>query len=309
LQRVQLRWRGGLPAYGARCRVHGTLRAARPPRNFFGFDERALLEAQGLAAVIEVDSLRGLDAPGGPAWRRHLTEPLRTRIESTLHATLDAGTAAVLAALCVGVRDRIAPDVNEAWRALGLSHLLSISGMHVGLVAAALLFVVGSPRRPRGCIALLTGVIGYAAVGGLGPAVLRSAGMAVWAAIAVYVQRGHRPLVGLGVVSLALVVATPEKRHDVGLQLSCLATFGILAWAAPLTRVAQRLRAHGWRGGVAAWLVVGIGASLAAQLATLPLALQHFGYLSWLSLPANLVVVPLANAGLMLAIVGAPLQL
>jgi competence protein ComEC len=181
--------------------------------------------------------------------------------------------------------------------------------MHIGLVAGALLVVCGSPYRRRGLLGLLTGMWIYAALGGLGPTVLRSCAMATWGALGLHLGRLRQPLRGLGLASLLLVLQAPERRHDLGLQLSCLSTAGLLVWAPPLARLALRLAARGWIGRLAAWTLCSGGIGLAAQAATLPLTLHHFGVLAWISPLANLVFVPLTDAALVLALLGAPLVL
>ncbi|UCE02177.1 MAG: DNA internalization-related competence protein ComEC/Rec2 [Candidatus Latescibacterota bacterium] len=308
-RRLLLRARSPLPPFGGRCRVSGVLRPGRGPRNFFGYDERTHIAAHAAVGVLDAASVETLAGWRGPAWRRELVEPLRTRIVERLHATLAAREAGVLAALLVGVRDGVEREVAASWRALGISHLLAISGMHVGLVAGAVLLWAGPPRRRRG-LALLLGALGaYVLLGGCGPSVVRAGIMAAWGAVAAYLGRMRRPLpILIGAVSL-LLLESPERRHDLGLQLSALATCGILVWARPLMHLTRRLARWGPGGRATAWLVLGAGVSLAAQCATFPLLLLRFGAIPWSAPVANWCLVPLANSALVLALAGLPLQL
>jgi competence protein ComEC len=308
-RRLLLRARSPLPPYGGRCRVRGVLRRGRGPRNFFGYDERTHVAAHAAVGVLDAGSVETRAGWRGPAWRRELVEPLRTRIVDRLHATLAPREAGVLAALLVGVRDGVERDVAASWRALGISHLLAISGMHVGLVAGAVLLWAGPPRRRRGLVLLLGALGAYVLLGGCGPSVLRAGIMAAWGAFAAYLGRMRRPLpLLIGAVSL-LVLESPERRHDLGLQLSALATCGILVWARPLVHMTRRVARSGFGGRVAAWLVLGAGVSLAAQCATFPLVLLRFGAIPWSAPLANWCLVPLANSALVLALAGLPLQL
>jgi competence protein ComEC len=111
------------------------------------------------------------------------------------------------------------------------------------------------------------------------------------------------------VASIALVGTAPERRYDLGLQLSCLATAGLLAAAPLAARAGTALASRGVAGRLAAWVVASAAIGLAAQAATLPLQLQIFGAVSWCAPLANLVLVPLTDAALVLALVGAPLAL
>ena len=307
--RVRLVTRAPLPRYGTRLRVVGTLRPARPARNFGEAGEQAALAGAGAAAVLDADSLSVLSGWRGPAWRREILEPLRKRLGATLRVTIAPRAAGIVEALVIGVRDGVDGTTNEAWAALGVNHILSISGMHVALVATAVLALVGGPQRRRGLAVLLAAVWGYAAVGGLGPTVLRASLMATWGALAVHWGRARAPFLALGVASLALVGTAPDRRHDVGLQLSCLATAGLLAAAPLAARAGTALAARGRAGRFAAWIVTSAAIGLAAQTATLPLQLELFGALSWAAPVANLVLVPLTDAALVVALVGAPLSL
>ena len=85
-----------------------------------------------------------------------------------------------------------------------------------------------------------------------------------------------------------LVVVAPASATDVGLQLSAAATAGLIAWSTPISHALERRLPH-----VPGWVREGLGVSLAAQAATLPIVLLSFGRLAPLSPVLNLAVVPL----------------
>ncbi len=308
-KRVLLRARGSLPTYGERCRVRGTLRPGRTPRNFHAFDERDVLAAHAAGAVFDALEVRPIPGTGGLAWRRDCIEPLRSVILQRIESTLSTPEREILAALVLGIDDRIDPAVQETWRGLGMAHVLAISGMHVSLVVTALLAVVGTPLRRRGLIALGLGVCIYAALGGLAPSVLRASVMAIWAALAVHLGRPLRGLGALGLAGATLVAGAPSLRHDLGFQLSCASTLGIVLWSGPLQALGRRMRyERGW-GRIAAFAATSVGLGLAAQLATLPLVFARFGYFSRAAPLADLVLVPLANTALVIGLAGTPFAL
>jgi competence protein ComEC len=97
-----------------------------------------------------------------------------------------------------------------------------------------------------------------------------------------------------------MLVLDPRMVRDIGFQLSVCATAGLLAWATPV---------DGWLRGrlpsaVPDWLVGSLGVSLAAQAATLPLVLFHFGRLSLVSPVANLIVAPLVAPAMLASLLG-----
>jgi competence protein ComEC len=130
--------------------------------------------------------------------------------------------------------------------------------------------------------------------------------MAAWAALAMHIGRPLPSLLTLLLASATLLLSAPGMRFDLGFQLSCASTLGIIVWARPLQALVRRLRRLRRVGRLAAFCVGSAGISLAAQLATLPLVAWKFGYLSRASLLSNLAIVPLANGALVLGLAGVP---
>src|SRR3989304_4078341 len=100
--------------------------------------------------------------------------------------------------------------------------------------------------------------------------------------------RAGRAAAALGWAATLLLLVDPKLIGDAGFQLSSLATAGLIAWATPLTAWIERAG----RGRVPRWLAEGLGVSLAAQAATLPVVLVSFGRLAILSPAVHLAVVP-----------------
>jgi competence protein ComEC len=217
-----------LPAAGVWCvpprrlmgrvRVHGAVRAPHSARHFHA--RRSPRRRRVARRDRRRAALRDRGGSRSATARRAVLEPLRSSIQRAYATHLAAREAALLAALVVGIRDDVDATTQDSWRELGLAHILSISGMHVALVAGALLAWLGAPRTLSRVSVLLAGIWLYAGLGGLGPTVLRAACMATWAAVAVW-SVAPRGVVGLGVAALALTLQTPERRYDLGFQLSC----------------------------------------------------------------------------------------
>src|SRR6266568_5842136 len=127
-------------------------------------------------------------------------------------------------------------------------------------------------RRTSAVVAIVV-VIGFAAVVGPEPSVLRAVVMAVLVLAALLLERDASVTNSLALAALVILAVRPGDLHDPGFQLSFAATAGIVA--APIPR----------------GLVLGaIGVSAAAQLAVLPITLTHFNQLSTIGVVANLGV-------------------
>lgn len=296
-----LSWR-----YGDRLWVSGRLGRPRGARNPGGFDGRAYLRFQGIGYVLAAD--------GGPAgWRLlgrgegspvlALAYSLRQRMAAVADATLPPEEAGLLKGLVLGDRAGLSPDMAEEYRRTGLSHILSVSGLHVGFVAGALLALIRPlPLDPRGRAALVLPALAlYALITGAAPPVTRAAIMFGALVVARGLGRPGESTHALALAFLIILFSRPAALFEAGFQLSFAATLGIAVLAPPL------------RYGLAAaprplrpppWAAAGVATTLAAQLATLPLVLHYFGAFSPVSLAANLAAVPLAGAAVPLGSAG-----
>ena len=287
---------------GDRIRLAGTLR--QPPDSEYG----AYLLRSGVAATLRTRELALIPAGLGPG---RALEGARRAVDAALARALPEPAAGLASGILVGLRERVDRDLAADFTATGLSHVLAISGWNIALVgglAASLL--ARRPARVR-LVATLAVIVGYTLFAGASASVVRAAAMA---GVALVARAGGRPgtaAAALGLAVAGIVVIAPASVLDPGFQLSAAATAGLLAWSEPL---AGRIRRTApW---LPAWIVEGLGVSLAAQAATLPIVLLEFGRVAPLSPALNLAVVPLvpaamaagaiAAAGGLLAAFGAP---
>jgi competence protein ComEC len=271
--------RGAAPA-GARVRVTGEPLPG----------ERGLLVRRATLSA---------PAPGGllARWRA----AARRAIDRTF------GPDAPLArALLVADSRGIPIDVRDRYAAAGVVHLLSISGLHVAIIASAaqLLFgLVRFPPRAAAVAAVITTGIYVAVIGAPAPAV-RSAVMLGVTALSRLAQRPTSPWASLALGALMPLVE-PETILDLGYQLSVAGMAAIIASGAFGRRVIAS-RFDGWRR----WLATNLATSIIASLVTAPLCAWTFGQVSVVAPLTNLVATPiltLAQPMLFLALLLAPL--
>ena len=191
---------------------------------------------------------------------------------------------ALLAGFLLGDTRGVPDDVTERFRLAGLTHLTAVSGENVALVLALCAPVL----RRLGLLGRLVGGVAVLVLFGTmtrwEPSVLRAIAMASIALVAGYLGRPANGLRVLALAAIALLVADPFLLHSVGFLLSCAASLGIAVLARP---IANRLR------GPASMREV-LGVTAAAQLGVAPVLIPVFGSMPLISLPANLVAVPLA---------------
>ncbi len=244
----------------------------------------------------------------------HLAEPDRGSMLARWRAaarqavdTVFGADAPLARALLVADTRGIPVDMRDRYAAAGVVHLLSISGLHVAIIAAAvelLLQLARLPRRAASIAALGITALYIAVIGAPAPAV-RSGAMLGVTAVSKLAQRPTSPWSALALGAL-LPLVDPRTVLDLGYQLSVAGMAGIIASGA-LTRRLIAPALSGWRRSLASDLT----ASVVASLVTTPLVAWTFGRVSLIAPFTNLVATPvlgLAQPMLFLALVLAPLE-
>ena len=236
-----------------------------PVRNFENpgrFDFRTRMHRQGIYAVGGVsrpERLHLLERP--QAWRLDRTfAQWRQHMLKHIQANLSPPADAVLAAIVLGQRGALTPDIEHDFRAAGLAHLLVVSGLHVGFVVLASLVCLRTlcrylrswaPRswlpawRPTPTAALLsmTPLLLYCSLVGWKVSTLRAAIMAGSYLLALAVSRQHEPLQAVGLAAVVILLCDPTALLTLGFQLSFVAVTMIIL-------VSQRFPTQpltGWR--------------------------------------------------------------
>ncbi|HEY7725494.1 MAG TPA: DNA internalization-related competence protein ComEC/Rec2, partial [Anaeromyxobacteraceae bacterium] len=232
----------------------------------------------------------------------------RTRFAAAALATLPRREAALVAAMGSGDRSALDPPTTEAFARSGLAHILSVSGLHLAVVALgsyrllrALLLRLDAvaarldPRRLAAAAALPVAAL-YALATGADVPVVRSAVVAALLLAAALLDREPDALSALAAGLLLVLASDPGALHDVSLQLSFASVAGLAVLTGPI-RAALPLRPGRSRAGRACEAALGAAAAgLAATLATAPLVAFHFRRLSLLAPAANLLGVPVGSA-------------
>jgi len=262
--------------------VVGEIRRPRPPLNPGELDFVAVLERQGVAALFFA---RHMEVRA--TLRPTLLSGLRSAMTANI-TRLEQQASGLALALALGDRRGLTRDEEERWRKAGVNHILSVSGMHVAILAGALYFCL---RKVAGFQASLLGAALFAVVYALLVGNVLSAWRAALGfalgAVAKVTLRDTEPINILGLVAASMLLWMPLAVTDPGFILSFVATAGLLVLIPVLMA---------WLPLPRPWLAVKalVATSLAAQLATAPVVLTFFHAWPLYGLPANLVLVPLS---------------
>jgi len=217
----------------------------------------------------------------------------------------------MLSALLLGIRRKIDPELKAAYSSAGVTHILAVSGMHVGLIFGFLSLILGWLKRLQfGHILFSITVIAmlwlYAMVTGLSPSVLRAVTVFSIIQFGDVLKKPGLPINGLSFATILLFIFDVEIIYDVGYQLSFAAVYGIISFERPIRDLIRT------KNIVTTFLWKSCAITVAATLATFPLILYYFHQFPVYFLLANLVAVPISNCliycGIAL-IIASPFQL
>ena len=209
--------------------------------------------------------------------------------------------------LVLGRREAMDPALRDRFARAGMAHFLAISGMHVGLIAGGIVLLVGFLRLPwRHSAGLALALIGfYLVVIGAPVSALRSGLMIALGLAGLMLQRPFAPLAVVAAAAIVILVHRPPALAEPGFQMSFAGVIGILLLRESILRRAP----DAWQHGARRWFAEGVSASLAAFLATAPIAAYHFGVVAPVSVLMNLPGTALLAVALAAAGIALPLSL
>lgn len=254
---------------------------------------RRYLENKGIFLTANGRNISSHGLTNHPiAWGASLRRNLKGRILSLMP---DPAIGGLAVAMLLGDKSLLATEFRESFAASGLSHILAISGLHVGIIFFFLQQLVGFLGRWRFgkrlqtllCLLIL---LGYMVMTGCSPAVCRAVMMIGIVELGKLFFQRSKALNSLALAGLILVLIRPANIFEIGFQLSFCAVGGILV-VAPKIQTWFKARFNWGKDS----LVASASVCLAAQAFTAPLIWYHFGTFPTYFLVANLLLLPIVT--------------
>lgn len=287
--------------YGDRIRIFGQLVT---PEEDQDFSYRDYLARDGIYSLMPFASVvRVASGQGDPLWSAFYD--LRQRGLDVISNLFPPQEAGLLSGILLGDESRISEPLKAAFNDTGARHIIAISGFNITIIAGVFLSLT---RRwlgvHRGIWLAGLGVAFYTILVGADAAVVRAAIMGIVALLALRTGRQPFAFNTLAITAALMALFNPLVLWDVGFQLSFAATLGLVLFSGPI-----RKRADAWLVGrlppalaarLSGPLADYVYMTVAAQITTLPLLLFYFQRLSLLSLPVNLLILPVQPAVMIL---------
>ncbi len=267
----------------------GILEIPRGSRNPAGFDYRQYLTRRGIhytanisASDVEKVGEKNLSVPS------LFMEFVRSRVHSVFSESVGGREGALMIAMMLGDRWLLPHDLTIDFRQTGLSHIIAISGLHVGFILLMLdkMLSVLPISHKIAIILKITALWFYCLLTGATPSVLRAVFMATVYLGGKYAGRKSDALNSLSLAAIGILIISPLDLFDIGFQLSFAAVLGMILFNGKIEKIFSFFPK---------WLSSTLSVTLAAQLGVVPLIAYYFNIFSPVSIPANLIFVPLSG--------------
>ncbi len=288
-----------------------------------------------LSLIGKIRSIRNFNNPGGFNYRRYMAfkkiwgstyvlgkriviltrnsdpgintiiEKARNRIADLIDKTCEGKQQGVLKALIVGDRTGIEKNTGAAFNRAGISHVLAISGLHIGIIATAsfiffrwllsyIKFFLWNAWTKKGAAILsLFPVILYGLISGMSPSTQRAVIMATVFLMTFLFEREQDPMNTLAIAAMIILVAHPPSLFSISFQLSFIAVLSIIyGWSLKYAGNKGMIK-KGWRISIMGRLFSFALVSFFAILGTLPIVMFYFNQISLVGIITNLLIVPI----------------
>jgi len=306
-----------LPLIGDRITVKAKVRAYQAPKHPFLASRRyrwMVSESRFFAEVGQWNDLTRDLVPHHFFIIRPI-DKLRRWLYGKIHQNIQTkNSAGILKALLLGVRDSLEPEMKDLFLDFGIYHLFAISGLHVGIVVSVIFFFmvwllnwliphffIAGPRKSAAAIALVCGWL-YVLITGMHLPALRAGIMASIFLLAIMIDMAEDSFAALMMAIIIILLIWPQSLFQLSFQLSVAAVAAILLAINGFQTIKPRLELylfpdqdthHQWLRPLLYRVAMVMVIGAAAWLATLPLLLNRFHYLTPFSLLSNLFLVPL----------------
>ncbi len=277
---------------GRRVRLTGTVLKPDGRRNPFGFDYRLYLKGRGVLSVLSPNPFR-FEKGEVVNIPLNLVSVLKGGFLERARELLDKRSFGLVSGLMFGEKGFMDWDEAESFRHNGIAHVLAVSGLHVGLLYAVIMKLLGGRRDLKAGLVTLAALFFYAALADFSISVMRAGLMISLNILAFRLRRRYDMVSAASLTALVFLSTDPYQLFDSGFQLSFTAAYSlgvVLPWiSSRVVEISDERKSDliYYAGNLA-------GPCLAVQLGMLPLTLFHFLCFSPLSFFVNPAAIALA---------------
>ncbi len=281
--------------YGDVLKIKGKLEKPAEQKNFGEFDYELYLAREKIFTYLNIWQEKDIQKIGedNSNYLMSFTLSARDKIKEITEQTLPPPYNYLLIGMLLGEKAFIPANLKAIFSEAGIMHILAVSGLHVGIIAMALLAILSALRLPKKIKLplLILILIMYASITGFRPSVLRAAIMFTLLIGGKLINRSRNLNISLFFAGFLILLSNPLILYDAGFLLSFMVTFSIIN----LTPIIQ-----GVFSKIVVWIRDPLAVSTAAWIGIFPLSAYFFSKVSMISIISNIFIIPLAGIAVIL---------
>ena len=262
---------------GGMLKVDADIEDIGEKKNFYSFDYKKYNENKGIFKNVKVNDIKNFEENKGIILKIKIW---RISLGNKIHKEISFDKSGYIEALIFGDKAYLEKDEIINYKNLGTSHLLAISGLHLGVLISLIYFIL---LRLRFSVEIIEKIVFlvipfYMLISGFSPSVLRAGGMIMLYII--FRKKDMTKLEALLTTFILMLFINPLFIFDIGFELSFLITFCLLM-------------SDDFLSGTKNIVVSGFKISLVSSLASLPILVMNFYTFSYISIISNIFLVPI----------------
>lgn len=262
---------------GGKLKVNADIEDIGEKKNFYSFDYKKYNENKGIFKNVKVNDIKNFEENKGIISKIKIW---RINLGNKIHKEISFDKSGYIEALIFGDKAYLEKDEIINYKNLGTSHLLAISGLHLGVLISLIYFIL---LRLRFSVEIIEKIVFlvipfYMLISGFSPSVLRAGGMIMLYII--FRKKDMTKLEALLTTFILMLFINPLFIFDIGFELSFLITFCLLM-------------SDDFLSGSKNIFTSGFKISLVSSLASLPILVMNFYTFSYISIISNVFLVPI----------------
>jgi competence protein ComEC len=215
-------------------------------------------------------------------------------VEDKIYSLFSTNTAPIVLAIILGDQTKIPQEIRQNFALSGTAHILSVSGLHVGIIAIIIFWCLSFLKNPWLKFSIFSLVLwSYALLVDLQPAVIRASLMIMLFILSKTLQRKTEPLNIIAVTVLIITVIDPEMLYSAGFQMSIASIAGIALLYQPIYDFFSNLFKFVKIKSLKSFIVSNFSLTFSATIVVSPIVAYYFNTFSIISPFANLLGIPL----------------
>ena len=256
-------------------------------RNFYNLANDIYYSASVKSDIIVLDEVKV-----------SIFESFKLKAKDIMDTKFDANISAIGYGMMFGEDEYIDEKISDTYNNAGISHLLAVSGLHIGFIVLLLSSIFGlcKIKERTSSIILIIVLFLYVIICGFATSVVRAFIMTTCMLLSRLFKKSYDSLSALGLAAILILVISPLDLFTAGFQLSFMAVLGIILLGSVFNKFFSKFLFEQFASS--------LSLSLSASLGIMPIMMVSFQKFSIVSVFTNMIVVPVASIGFMLLFLG-----